>query len=130
MSQRDTDLRMLNELLDKHVDQLSERETEAFANMRYDLRAYWSSTSRRGFEFLTENRRSWVAAVYERITGGGYENLVSQGLVPRGQEVPNMVGTLPKRPPPIPKEPERAARKETAEHRPFRATGLDEKDDE
>lgn len=39
---------------------------------------------------------------YEPADGSdvGYENLVSSGKVPRGKEVPSMVGHLPKKPPP------------------------------
>jgi len=136
MSQRDDDLKMLDDLLGKEIwemheahDSLTTAEVEAFASMRFDLRAYQDNTVHRAFEFLTDKQRAWVTAVHERVTGGGYENLASRGLVERGREVPSMVGALPKRPPPMPKEPERPKRA-TAEHRPFRATGLDEKDDE
>ena len=119
MSHRSDDLRMLNELLDKHVDELSEREVEAFAGMRFDLQ-----TDRH--DDLTDKQRSWLTSVHERIVPT-YANLVSRGLAPRGKEVPSMVGALPKRPPPMPKEPERPGRA-TAEHRPFRMVGLDDED--
>ena len=136
MSQRDDDLRMLNDLLGTEIwqmreahDSLSTAEVEAFASMRVSLTAYPSDIAERhGFEKLTDKQRAWVTAVHERVTGGGYENLASRGLVARGKEVPSMVGALPKKPPPMPKPvaPQRAS----AEHRPFRATGLDERDDD
>ena len=132
MTQRDNDLNMLDELLgvpgSGHTDVMTEAEVEAFASMRFDLRAYQGNTTHRAFEFLTEKQRAWLVAVHERVTGGSYENLVSRGLAPRGREVPSMVGALPKRPPPLPRPaaPQRASQ----EHRPFKATGLDEKDDE
>jgi hypothetical protein len=136
MSQRDDDLRMLNDLLGKEIwemrdahDSLTAAEVEAFASMRVDLTVYPSDIAERhGFEKLTDKQRAWVKAVHERVTGGSYENLASRGLVARGKEVPSMVGPLPKRPPPLPRPtaPQRAS----AEHRPFRAMGLDEKDEE
>ena len=133
MSHRDDDLRMLDELLGVpgkgHTDMMTEVEVEAFADMRWGLRAYQGlSTPHRAFEFLTEKQRAWLTAVHERVTGGSYENLASRGLVARGKEVASMVGALPKKPPPLPRPaaPQRASQ----EHRPFKATGLDEKDDE
>ena len=135
MSQRDDDLRMLNELLGTEIwqmreahDSLTTAEVEAFASMRFDLTAYQGNTTHRAFEFLTDKQRAWVKAVHERVTGGGYENLASRGLVARGKEVPSMVGALPKKPPPMPRPavPQRAS----AEHRPFRMMELDHEDDE
>jgi hypothetical protein len=128
MSPRDADLAMLTELLDQHADELSETELEAFAGMRFDLRAYPADiAARHGFRDLTEKQRAWVTAVHQRIIPQ-YDNLVSSGLAPRGKEVASMVGALPKKPPPMPKSA--AVQRPSAEHRPFRATGLDEEDDE
>jgi len=132
MTQRDDDLRMLDELLGApgkgYTNVMTEVEVKAFASMRWDLRAYQGNTTHRAFEFLTEKQHAWLTAVHERVTGGSYENLASRGLVERGREVPSMVGALPKKPPPLPRPaaPQRAS----AEHRPFRAVGLDEKDDD
>jgi hypothetical protein len=134
--QRDEDLRMLNELLGSGVlgaDGLRDAEVEAFASMRFDLKAYQSTSvaGRPGFYKLTDKQRAWVVAVHERVTGGGYENLVSSGKVPRGAEVQLMVGPLPKRPPQLPARPERRGpERQTQEHRPFRYEGLDEREDE
>jgi hypothetical protein len=128
MSHRDTDLSMLADLLDKHIDELSERELEAFLDMRLSLKMYPKDIAERhGFRELTEKQREWLTAVHQRVIPQ-YANLVSQGLVPRGREVPSMVGALPKRPPPMPKPA--APQRVTAEHRPFRAMGLDEPDDD
>jgi hypothetical protein len=141
MSQRDDDLKMLDELLGKELweiqdrhDSLTTAEVEAFTSMRWDLRAYQSNTTHRGFEFLTDKQRVWLQLTHERVTGGGYENLASRGLIPEPKKpgepgyVALMVGALPKRPPPLPQRtvPQRASQ----EHRPFRATGLDDKDDD
>jgi hypothetical protein len=127
MNQREQDLQMLADLLDKDLDALADREVEAFVNMRGDLQAYAKQdiAEHGGFRQLTEKQRAWVSAVHQRVIPQ-YENLVSSGLVPRGKEVPLMVGALPKKPPPMPQKvvPQRAR----AEHRPFRPEGLDEKE--
>jgi hypothetical protein len=100
LSTHDNDIRMLDELLDKHADELSERELEAFADMRFDLKAYPADIGERfGFRELTEKQHEWVVSVHQRLIPD-YANLVSQGLVPRGREVASTVGALPKRPPP------------------------------
>ena len=100
---RATDLKMLNELLNDHADELNDSETEAFASMRFNLNAYASTSCAQspGFQQLTDKQRAWVTAVYERIVPQ-YANLVSRGLVPRGREVPTpeVLKNLPKRPPP------------------------------
>lgn len=80
MDHRDDDLRMLNELLEKHADELTDVETEAFAGMRFDLTAGLRGTR---FHQLTEERRDWVTRVHQRLVPD-YANLVSQGLVPKG----------------------------------------------
>jgi hypothetical protein len=100
MTQRADDLRVLNELLNEHAEQLSEQETEAFASMRFDMTGY--SVGNRAE--LTDRQRAWVRGVYERIVPQ-YANLVSRGLVPRGKEVPTplVLQNLPKRPPPMPR---------------------------
>jgi hypothetical protein len=122
MNQRDADLEMFSDLLDKHVGDLSEKELEAFLDMRFNLKDG-------GFREITEKQRAWLTAVHQRVIPQ-YANLVSQGLVPRGREVSSMVGALPKRPPPMPKPPERPMQRASAEHRPFRAEGLDEKEED
>ena len=126
MSHRDDDLRMLDELLNNHADEITGVEVEAFASMRFDLKAYHRNA--RPLEQLTDKQRLWLTSVHERIAPQ-YANLMSRGLVPRGCEVASMVGALPKRPPPMPKEPA-GPKRETVEHRPFRVMGLDEKDDD
>ena len=80
MTQRDDDLRILNELLNKHADELIGEELEAFACMRFDLTA-----GLRGERYhqLTDKQRSWVKSVHRRLIPE-YTNLVSQGLVPKG----------------------------------------------
>lgn len=106
MSQRDADLQLLDELLTKHADEITDDETEAFASMRFDLQAYRgilgeASESGRRFQTLTERQRSWAAAVRERVAPQ-YQNLISSGAAPRGREVPTpaILQNLPKRPPP------------------------------
>lgn len=88
-----TDLEMLNSLLNNHVDEISDAETEAFSDMRWSILVHHFS--------LTSKQREWVVSVYERIVPQ-YANLVSRGLVPRGKEVPMppALQNLPKRPPP------------------------------
>lgn len=99
MSYRDADLRMLNELINDHADELTDVETEAFAGMRFGLQLQ--------FHELTDRQRTWVTSVYERIVPQ-YANLVSRGLVPRGREVPTpaVLQNLPKKPPPKRKDDE------------------------
>jgi hypothetical protein len=119
MSQRDDDLKMLDELLGAEIwqmrdalDSLTTQEVEAFASMRFDLRAYRGNTNHREFEFLTERQRAWLVSVHERVTGGGYRNLVSSGAIPPPKKpgepgyVALNVGPLPKRPPPRPRRDE------------------------
>ena len=133
MSQRDDDLTMLNELLhDRYIDELTELEVEAFSSMRFDLNAYRGNTTHRSFEFLTDKQRSWLTGVHRRVIPQ-YVNLVSSGAIPPPKKpgepgyVALMVGALPKRPPPMPRPA--APQRVSQEHRPFKATGLDEKDD-
>src|SRR5208337_4401506 len=93
---------MLSELLDRHSDELSETEVEAFADMRFDLQAYGGMEipSKPKYQQLTDKQRTWVMSAHERI-GPEYENLVSLGLGPRGREVetPAVQLNLPKKPP-------------------------------
>lgn len=107
---------MLNELLGDGgsggASGLSDVEVEKFASMRFDLTAYHADYRQ---EQLTEKQRAWALAVHERVVPQ-YANLVSQGLVPRGREVPTppVLQNLPKRPPPLPKPaagPQRASRR-------------------
>jgi hypothetical protein len=79
-SKRASDLNILGELLDKHADELTDRETEAFAGMRFDLKAGFDGPQ---FQQLTDKQRAWVVAVHDRIVPA-YENLASRGLVPKG----------------------------------------------
>ena len=94
MSQREADLSMLSELLDRHAEELSETEV--------DLQAYGGMEipSKPKYQRLTDKQRTWVTSVHERIVPQ-YANLVSRGLVPRGREVetPAVLLNLPKRPP-------------------------------
>jgi hypothetical protein len=89
MSQREADLSMLKELLEQHADEMTEKEVEAFADMRFNLGVYGGMTipSKGKFQQLTDKQRTWVTEVHERIVPT-YANLVSRGLVPRGKEVP------------------------------------------
>jgi hypothetical protein len=101
MTQRDEDLELLAELLDRHADNLTDVEVEKFASMRFDLTAGLRGER---FQQLTDAQRDWATAVRERVAPQ-YANLVSRGLVPRGREVPTppVLRDLPKRPPPLPK---------------------------
>jgi hypothetical protein len=108
VSQRDDDLGALAELLDRYADELTDAETEAFAGMRFNLTAGPRQQ-------LTDKQRAWVLGVRERVVPQ-YANLVSQGLVPRGREVPTppVLQNLPKRPPPLPEPaagPQRVSRR-------------------
>ena len=80
MTQRDEDLGMLDELLTKHADELTDWETEAFAGMRFDLTAGYEGPQ---FHQLTDKQRACVVRAHERIVPV-YANLVSPGLVPKG----------------------------------------------
>jgi hypothetical protein len=95
VSHRTSDLHLLDELLDKHGDDLTDLENEAFASMRLDL-----TDAGRSFHQLTDKQRGWVTSVHERVVPA-YANLVSRGLVPRGREVstPPVLLNLPKKPP-------------------------------
>jgi hypothetical protein len=197
VNQRD-DLKMLDKLLGKELwekDSITTAEVEAFASMRFNLRAYQTNTIHQPFEFLTTKERAQLTAVYECVMSSesrfskppgsttiaqanrkqdllwlnrlcdavegdheaflsmregldkfvcltptqrswvrsSYEAGVASGAilpplenpVPVGKPVVSMVGVLPKKPPPLPREPERPKRM-TAEHRPFKVTGLDE----
>ncbi len=60
---------------------------------------------------LSDDQRSWVKSVYERLFDKPvYENLVSSGRAPRGREVPDppvlQRENLPKKPPTRRKEDE------------------------
>jgi len=96
MTHRDSDLKMLKEILE-HSDDLNGTEVEAFADMESSL-----TTDR--FHELTEKQRQWAKTVWERVVPA-YSNLVSGALVPRGREVPTppALQNLPKRPPPMPR---------------------------
>ena len=102
MRHRESDLSALSELLDRHADELTEPELEAFADMRFSLQAYGGTEipSKGKYQQLTEKQRTWVTSVHERIVPA-YANLFSRGLVPRGREVetPAVLLNLPKRPP-------------------------------
>ncbi len=100
MSQREDDLRMLATLLDEHVEELSEAEVEAFADMRFNMTAYEKVGGQEHRRQLSAKQREWVTSVHERLIPD-YANLVSRGLVPRGKEVPTppVLQNLPKRPP-------------------------------
>lgn len=73
--------------------QLSDREIEAFAEMR----DYVSQDSARA---LSKKQRDWAKAVYDRHNPV-YENLVSSGKVPNRSSVPTpeVLKNLPLRPP-------------------------------
>ena len=118
MSEREQDLELLITLLEQ--ENLLEKERAAFLSMLEGL-----TIGSEAWHQLTAKQRTWVKEAHERFNPT-YVNLVSSGAVPRGREVASMVGPLPKKPPPMPKEPERPVR---AERQPFRMTGLEEKDD-
>jgi hypothetical protein len=96
---RENDLKLLDELLNDHLGEMTDVEVEAFADMRLTLKLY-GTTDQSRFRELTEKQREWVTRVHARIVPQ-YANLVSRGLVPRGREVPTppALQNLPKRPP-------------------------------
>jgi hypothetical protein len=77
---REDDLSHLAAVLDDHDHELQTGEAEAFASMRERLYADEKSA-------LSPKQREWLRKVYERVTGGGYENLVSTGRVKLGKAV-------------------------------------------
>jgi hypothetical protein len=89
VSQRDTDIQMLREVLAE--DSLTITERDAFVGMLDDLDE---------FNCLTAPRREWLTRTHQRFHPV-YENLVSSGQVPRGREVPEPAALQfkPKRPP-------------------------------
>jgi hypothetical protein len=101
MSERETDLKLLNELL-AHKEQtradgeplLSGKEEKAFSEMLENLDR---------FHQLTDKQRQWVMGVHERVIGTPqYLNMWSSGTIPRGKEVPEpkALQYKPLRPPP------------------------------
>ena len=76
----DADLEMLNSLLEGHLEELSDVEVEAFADMRFCLKMGHYSN-------LSVKQRGWVVSTYERLVPQ-YENMVSRGLVPQGTPSP------------------------------------------
>lgn len=119
MSEREADLKLLAVLLDKHADQLTDKETEAFAGMRFSLTAY-EGNDNSPFHQLTDRQRQWCKDAYARIVPQ-YANLVSGGHVPKGtptaeSKALDKMLAAPKvlRPPPIPKStgaPQRASKR-------------------
>ena len=106
MTQREDDLHLLNELLDKCEDSMSTHVIEAFAGMRFDLTAGFRGPK---FQQLTDKQRDWATGVRERIVPQ-YANMVSRGLVPNGTPTAESMALdamLAKskvlRPPPLPK---------------------------
>jgi len=73
---RESDLVMLQELLDE--EQITDREREAFRSMLDNLDKWHA---------LTDAQRRWARMVHDRFRPA-YQNLVSEGKVPRGREVP------------------------------------------
>lgn len=74
------DLKVLDELLERHLEELSDVEVEAFADMRFCLKMG-------SYTYLSAKQREWVQAVRERIIPQ-YANLVSRGLVAPGTPSP------------------------------------------
>jgi len=73
----DDDLKMLAALLDEHTESLSNREVEAFTDMRLRLTGH-------GKKQLSDRQREWVKNVHDRIVPE-YENLASGGALARGR---------------------------------------------
>ena len=92
---RQQDLETLTKLVEDFDGQLRDGELEAFMNMRAML-------LEGQFHCLTDKQRAWAKKKLEEFQPE-YENLVSSGKVPRGNEVQSMVGPLPKKPPQKPK---------------------------
>jgi hypothetical protein len=93
MSHRKADLELLRKLCVEHEEDLSEDELSAFKDMWEGL----DPDSNHDHQ-LTEKQRAWAKKTLDRYQPE-YENLVSEGKVPRGKEVESMVGSLPKKPP-------------------------------
>lgn len=110
---REEELKMLKALCEA-VEGVSDTDRDAFQDMLRRLDKWVC---------LTLAQRSWVQAKYDAGVASGA--ILPALPVKVGKPVVSMVGALPKRPPPLPKEPERPMRRETAEHRPFKAAGLD-----
>jgi hypothetical protein len=87
MSQRESDLKLLNELLGDHLDELTDWEAGAFADMRLDLQAYSGildgTAVGRQYHQLTDKQREVVVRAHERL-GLDYMNLVSSGTLAKG----------------------------------------------
>lgn len=80
------DIKRLDELLSpEYRDKLSEKELEAFVDMREKLQQYRT---------LTEDARKWVYEVYERFVPQ-YTNLISSGKVPNVSTVELLVKDQP-----------------------------------
>jgi hypothetical protein len=73
---RTSDMTMLQELLDEH--DLSESTREMLTSMQESLDS---------FNVLSEKQRKVVHDIHDHLHPK-YQNLVSDGLVPRGREVP------------------------------------------
>jgi len=119
MSRREEDLKMLNTLLnDEHAPELTVREVEAFADMRFSLIAYKGISYGSVFQELTEKQRDWVRTVYALRVGEESLNLVSRGLVPRGKEVAPapVLRNLPMKPPPLPQPSSKAPMRSSRRH--------------
>jgi len=88
-SLRASDLTMLQELLDEH--DLSDGRREMLTSMQESLDRYHQ---------LTEKQRKVVQDIHDQLHPK-YENLVSDGLVPRGREVlePEALRHKPLKPP-------------------------------
>jgi hypothetical protein len=84
------DRKMLLELLTDYAGQISDGQREAFRDMFSELK--------RTERPLSFKQREWVSGVHERFVPK-YENLVSNGKVPRGREVELLVRDRPLRPP-------------------------------
>jgi hypothetical protein len=87
-SLRVSDMTMLEEILENEI---TENERAAFQDMLDGL-DHW--------QILTDAQRKWAKLVHERFKPT-YENLVSDGRVPRGREVlePEALRHRPLKPP-------------------------------
>ena len=95
-AKREEDLKMLNALLSA-IEGVREEDREAFLGMRKALDKWIC---------LTPDQRSWVRGRYEAGVSAGPILPELSKPIPVGKPVVSMVGSLPKKPPPMPQRRE------------------------
>jgi hypothetical protein len=91
------------ELLEEDDGRVSQIAVDAFKDM-------YARLTERFVTRLSDKQRAWAKSVWRQISDDEpeYENLISNGLCPRGKEVPtpSVLQNLPKKPPPRRQETE------------------------